>query len=104
MSTFEDRAMAFEAKFAHDAEMLFRAESRRNRLVGMWAAGLMNKNAAEAVDYVRALIKTDLEEAGDADVQRKLVADLAGKASAEEIAAKVAECFSEAKAQLAEEA
>lgn len=101
MSTFDDREHAFEAKYAHDAEMQFKAEARRNKLIGLWAAELMGKSGDDADAYAKEVIKADFEEAGDADVIRKLVADLAGKASEDQIRAKMAECLKEAKAQLA---
>ena len=48
MTTFDDRETAFESKFAHDADMQFRAEARRNKLAGLWAAGLLGKSGDEA--------------------------------------------------------
>jgi hypothetical protein len=51
MTTFDDRENAFEAKFAHDSEMQFKAEARRNKLLGLWAAGLMGKSGDEAAAY-----------------------------------------------------
>ena len=100
MTTFDDRENAFEAKFAHDSEMQFRAEARRNRLAGLWAAGLLGKSGDEAAAYAMEVVSADFEEAGDEDVVRKLVADLAGKASAEEVRAKLKELMQMAKAQL----
>ncbi len=100
MSTFDDRENAFESKFAHDSEMQFRAEARRNKLTGLWAAGLMGHSGDEAAAYAMEVVSADFEEAGIEDVVRKLVADLAGKASAEEIRAKMAELLPVAKAQL----
>lgn len=100
MPTFEDRENAFENKFARDSEMQFRAEARRNKLTGLWAAGLMGKSDAEAAAYALEVVSADFEEAGSEDVVRKLVADLAGKASAEEVRAKLAELLPVAKAQL----
>jgi hypothetical protein len=100
MTTFDDRENAFEAKFAHDSEMQFRAEARRNKLLGLWAAGLMGKSGDEAAAYAIEVVSADFEEAGDEDVVRKVVADLAGKASAEEIRQKLAELLPVAKAQL----
>ena len=85
MPTFEDRENAFENKFARDSEMQFRAEARRNKLTGLWAAGLMGKSDAEAAAYALEVVSADFEEAGSEDVVRKLVADLAGKASADEV-------------------
>jgi hypothetical protein len=100
MTTFDDRENAFEAKFAHDSEMQFRAEARRNKLLGLWAAGLMGKEDDAAATYAMEVVSSDFEEAGDEDVVRKVVADLAGKASADEVRAKMKELLSVAKAQL----
>lgn len=100
MTTFDDRENAFEAKFAHDAEMQFRAEARRNKLVALWAAGLMGKSEDEAMAYVADVIASDFEEAGIEDVVRKVAGDLAGKASADEVRAKMAELLAVAKSQL----
>lgn len=103
MTTFDDRENAFEAKFAHDSEMQFRAEARRNKLVGLWAAGLLGKTGDEATAYAMEVVSADFEEAGDEDVVRKLVADLAGKASADEVRAKLKEMLPVAKAQIMSE-
>lgn len=78
MTSFDDRERGFENKFAHDADLRFRAEARRNRLVGLWAAGLLGKAGADAEAYAATVVKADFQEAGDADVLRKLTADLAG--------------------------
>ena len=75
MSTFDEREDAFEKKFAHDAEMQFKADARRNKLLGLWAAGLMGKTGEEADAYAKEVIKADFEEAGDDDVFRKVRAD-----------------------------
>ncbi len=103
MSTFEDREHAFEAKFAHDAEMLFKAEARRNKLVGLWAADLLGKTGADAEAYAQEIIKSDFEEPGHEDVYRKLAGDLGERADETTIRTKMAECMTEAKAQLLEE-
>jgi hypothetical protein len=100
MTTFDDRETAFENKFAHDAEMQFRAEARRNKLVGLWAAELLGKSGEAAADYAMSVVQADFEEAGTEDVVRKVTADLAGRASAEEVRAKMAELLPVAKAQL----
>lgn len=101
MTTFDDRQRAFESKFAHDAEMQFRATARRNKLLGLWAAGLLGKTGADADAYAVEVVKSDFEEAGDDDVLRKVAADLSGKASPEDIRAKMDALLAEAKAQLA---
>lgn len=75
MTTFDKRKDAYEAKFARDAEMRFRAEARRNRLLGRWAAGLMGKTGAEADAYALDVVRADFEQAGDEDVFRKIRAD-----------------------------
>lgn len=76
MTTFDDREKAFEAKFARDEEMAFRITARRNRLVGQWAAAKMKLTPEETDAYAKAVVQADFEEAGDADVVRKIVGDL----------------------------
>ncbi|WP_417524025.1 DUF1476 domain-containing protein [Marinovum sp.] len=103
MTTFDDREHAFEAKFAHDEEMNFKAEARRNKLVGLWAAGLLGKTGDEANAYALEVVKADFEEIGHEDVVRKVAADLKGKADEAEIRAKMAEMLIEAKGQIVKE-
>ena len=103
MSTFDDRENAFENKFAHDAEMQFKADARRNKLLGLWAAELMGKSAEEAAEYAKEVIKADFEEAGHEDVYRKVSGDLGEKADEATIRAKMAELMTEAKTQLMNE-
>ena len=76
MTTFDDRERAFETKFARDEEVAFRIVARRNRLLGQWAAGLMQLTAEETDAYAKAVVQADFEEAGDEDVVRKLLGDL----------------------------
>ncbi len=103
MSGFDEREDAFEKKFAHDAEMQFKAEARRNKLLGLWAAELMGKSGDEAAEYAREVIKSDFEEAGDEDVYRKVSGDLGSKADEATIRAKMAALMIEAKAQVMSE-
>lgn len=103
MSTFDDRENAFEAKFAHDADMQFKAEARRNKLLGLWAADLMGLSSEAAADYAKEVIKSDFEEAGHEDVYRKVSGDLDAKADEATIRAKIAELMIEAKSQLMSE-
>ncbi len=77
MTNFDERKDKFENKFAHDAELRFKAEARRNKILGLWAAGLLGRSGAEAEAYAREVIIADLKEAGDADVMAKLKADFA---------------------------
>ena len=104
MTTFEDRERAFEAKYAHDAEMQFRARSRRNRKLGMWAAGLLGREGTDAVDYVRDLQRADLSDPGDRVVFDKLVADLDGRVEDDAIREAMSRITTEAKAELDAEA
>jgi hypothetical protein len=75
MTTFDKRKDAFEGKFAHDAELQFKAESRRNKLLGLWAAGLLGKTGADADVYAKEVIASDFEKAGDSDVFAKIRRD-----------------------------
>ena len=103
MTTFDDRENAFENKFAHDAEMQFRAEARRNKLLGLWAAELLGKTGDDADAYAKEVVKSDFEEAGDEDVYRKVSGDLGDNATEAEIRAKMSELMAVAKVQLMEE-
>jgi hypothetical protein len=76
MTTFDDRERAFENQYAHDQEMQFRIQARRNRLLGEWAAEKMGLTAEETDAYAKAVVQADFEEAGDEDVIRKLVGDM----------------------------
>ncbi|MEM1138993.1 MAG: DUF1476 domain-containing protein [Pseudomonadota bacterium] len=76
MGWFDKRKKGFEEKFAHDAELKFKAEARRNKLLGLWAAELMGKTGDEADAYAQEVIKADFEEPGDDDVLRKVHGDL----------------------------
>jgi hypothetical protein len=79
MTTFNNREKAFENKFAHDADLKFKAESRRNKMLAEWAAAKLGITGAAVDDYVKAVRKADLEEKGDDDVVRKVSADFAAK-------------------------
>lgn len=103
MSSFDDRENAFENKFAHDAEMQFKAEARRNKLLGLWAADLLGKTGDDAAAYAKEVIKADFEEAGDEDVYRKVSGDLGAKADEATIRAKMVALMGDAKAQLMSE-
>ena len=104
MSGMKDRENAFENKFAHDAEMQFKAEARRNKLLGLWAAELLGKSGEDANEYAREVIKSDFEEAGDEDVYRKVSGDLGDKADEATIRAKMKELLAVAKGQILDEA
>jgi len=100
MPSFDERQRAFEAKFAHDMEMQFKAVARRNKRLGLWAAGLLGKAGQAAEDYAMEVIRADFEEAGHEDVFRKVAADLGTHADEAMIRAKMAEFLAEAQAEL----
>ncbi len=101
MTGMNDREKAFENKFAHDEEMKFKAVARRNKLLGLWAAGQLGKGDADA--YAREVVAADFLEAGDDDVIRKVKGDFDAANVAiteDQIAIKLVEFFAEAKRQL----
>ncbi|WP_139975703.1 MULTISPECIES: DUF1476 domain-containing protein [Brucella/Ochrobactrum group] len=71
----DDRRDAFEKKFALDAELRFKAEARRNKLLGLWVADQLGKKDGDAEAYAKEVVAADFEEAGDEDVFRKVRAD-----------------------------
>ena len=101
MNTFDDRKKAFESKFANDAEMQFKVMAKRNKFVGLWAAELLGKSGDDAEVYAKEVIKSDMEEAGDEDVIRKVQGDLADLATDQEIRTKLSECYGKALEELA---
>lgn len=79
MSTFDDREKGFENKFAHDQDLEFKANARRNKLLGLWAAEKMGMTGEDAEAYAKEVVKADFEEAGDEDVFRKVRGDFDAK-------------------------
>jgi hypothetical protein len=79
MTTFDDRKEGFERKFAHDEELLFKANARRNKLLGIWAAEKLGLSGADADAYAKSVVMADFQEAGDDDVFRKVRADFDAK-------------------------
>ena len=77
MTTFNEREKAFEKKYEHDQDLKFKVNARKNKLLGLWAAGLMGKSGADAEAYAKDVVLADYEKPGDSDVIEKLVKDLA---------------------------
>ena len=103
MPQFDDRERAEEKKFQLDQEAEFKAQARRAKLVGRWAAGLMGLSDDAAEDYAKSVVIADLEEAGAEDLFKKIRADLnmhAVELSDHQIRAKMDECLADARAQI----
>lgn len=75
MNTMKDRQEGFERKFAFDEELKFKAIARRNKMLGLWAAEKLGKSGADADAYAKEVVVSDIEEAGDHDVFRKVRKD-----------------------------
>ncbi|OQW58032.1 MAG: hypothetical protein A4S17_12270 [Proteobacteria bacterium HN_bin10] len=104
MSQFDDRKRAQETKFQLDQELEFKAQARRAKLVGLWAAGLMGLSDEAAADYAKSVVVADLEEAGTEDLFRKIRADLDSHAvqlSDHQIRTKMDDALAEARASVA---
>ena len=101
MTTFDERQQGFERKFALDAEQEFKANARRNRLLGEWAAELMGLESP--AEYAKAVVKSDFEQPGDEDVLRKVAGDLKGSGvavSEGEVRRKMDELLAQAREQI----
>jgi hypothetical protein len=83
MTTFDKREEGFEKKFAHDEELRFKANARRNKLLGLWAAEKMGLSGPAADAYAKEVVVADFEEAGDDDVLRKVSKDFKAKGVAQ---------------------
>ncbi len=103
MTTFDKREEGFEKKFALDEEQKFKAEVRRNKLLGLWAAEKLGISGDAANAYAKEVVAADFEEAGDRDVQNKVMKDFTGKGvaiTAQELRAKMDELMAAAVAQV----
>ena len=76
MSTFEDRKKSFEKKFAHDEELKFKVDARKNKYIAQWVSKILGYNEEKEKFYIESVIKVDFQEAGDEDVFRKIKEDL----------------------------
>lgn len=103
MTTFDERQKGFEKKFAHDQELKFKAEARRNNMIGAWAAEKLGLTGDAVAEYQKEVRRADLEEKGDDDVIRKLRADFDAKGvsvSDEEIRQQMVEMLAQAITQI----
>ena len=100
MDSFKDREKNFEKKFAHDEELQFKVNARRNKYLGQWASQILSYDSEKEKEYIQSVIKADFEEAGDEDVFRKLKVDLKDyNISDEEIRKKMSELKEKAKSE-----
>ena len=100
MDSFKDREQNFEKKFAHDEELQFKVNARRNKYLGQWASQILSYDSEKEKEYIQSVIKADFEEAGDEDVFRKLKVDLKNhNISDEEIRKKMNELKEKAKSE-----
>jgi hypothetical protein len=103
MTSFDKREEGFEKKFALDEEQKFKAEARRNRLLGQWVAEKLGISGDAATAYAKEVVAADFEEAGDGDVLRKVMGDIKAKGVAlteQEVRAKMDELMTLAAAQV----
>ena len=92
MTTFDKREQGFEAKFVHDEELRFKAMARCNKMVGLWAAGLLGLSGDAAKAYSNELVTAYLESQAIESTLRKVTTDLAPKGiSEQQIASKIDE-------------
>ena len=100
MDSFKDREKSFEKKFAHDEELQFKVNARRNKYLGQWVSQILSYDSEKEKEYIHSVIKADFEEAGDEDVFRKLKVDLKDyNISDEEIRKKMNELNEKAKSE-----
>jgi hypothetical protein len=107
MTKFDEREKAFEAKYRHDQETAFKVNVRRNKLLGLWAAGLLGLGPDESAAYAKEVVKADFEKVGDEDVARKLLKDFAAhrvEMSEHRLRKEMDRLLDEAKAQIMREA
>ena len=99
-TTFDKREEGFENQFAHDEALRFKAVARRNKMLGLWAAGLLGKSGADAEAYAKDVLLAVFEEGGDEAIVRKLANDLSGKATEQQIRMQMSTLLAQAVAQI----
>ena len=100
MSSFDEREKSFEKKFAHDEEIKFKVNAKKNKYLGQWASQILGYDQEKEKEYIQSVIKADFEEAGDEDVFRKLKKDLKDhNIPDEEIRKKMNELIEKAKSE-----
>ena len=97
MPTFDERKDAFENKFAHEQNITFKIDVLRNKLLGAWAAELKGLDKDKTEEYIKDVVKSDFQKAGDEDVFEKLKDDLEGLVDDQTIRTKMSECLQAAK-------
>ena len=97
MPTFDERKDAFENKFAHEQNITFKIDVLRNKLLGAWAADLKGLDKDKTEEYIKDVVKSDFQKAGNEDVFEKLKADLEGLVDEQTIRTKMSECLQAAK-------
>jgi len=103
MTTFDKREEAFETQFVHDEALKFKAEARRNKMLGLWAAEKLGFRGDAAADYSRAVVAAEIDAASDDGVVRKIMSDLAAKGislSEDQLRSKMNELLAAAVAQI----
>ena len=75
MNKFDEKEKSFEKKFAMDEELQFKLAARSNKYLGEWVSSELGKNEEEKKNYIQEVIRSDLEEAGQEDVFRKIKKD-----------------------------
>ena len=103
MTTFDKREDAFEKQFVHDEELKFKAEARRNKMLGLWVAGKLGKGGDDAQTYAREVVTEEIDGAGDKGVVGKVMRDLAAKGvalSEDELRTRMDELMAAAVAQI----
>ena len=100
-TTFDKREEGFEKQFVHDEELRFKAMARRNKMLGLWAAGILGKSGADAEAYAKDVVMTEFAEGGDNEVARKMAVDLQAKGITEQqIRTKMTDMLTQAVAEV----
>jgi len=79
MTTFDKRKEGFEKQFVHDEALRFKATARRNKLLGLWAAGKLGLKDAQAQAYAKKVVLSDIEQTGGGDLFHRLRTDFDSK-------------------------
>ena len=79
MSSFEERQKGYENKFINDLEVDFKVRSKRNKLLGLWAAEKMHLEGEEAEKYASEVVLSSVDGVANQAVLDKIAGDFNAK-------------------------
>jgi hypothetical protein len=79
MTSFDQRENAYEAEFAHCAELRFKVRERALKMLALWAAERLGKSGQASEAYAQDIVAMDVASSEPEAGFRRIVEDLAAR-------------------------